>query len=168
MKEKNQPYHRVSISKYAKTGLTSSKPNFYRYAFLDSDDVPILTDMHHQEFYRQKRVKCRNTGEIYASVRECASSKNITEKMIRFVCENTRGQSAGPNKLSFCFLDNEDKEILYESHIKYDEKVELASKTQFGMYHTSKLNGYNNPELIINTETNPLDECVTQISAYLT
>ena len=26
----------------------------------------------------------------------------------------------------------------------------------------------DNPELIINTETNPLDECVTQISAYLT
>ena len=26
----------------------------------------------------------------------------------------------------------------------------------------------DNPELIVNTETNPLDECVTQISAYLT
>ena len=26
----------------------------------------------------------------------------------------------------------------------------------------------DNPALIINTETNPLDECVTQISAYLT
>jgi len=25
----------------------------------------------------------------------------------------------------------------------------------------------DNPELIVNTETNPLDECVTQISAYL-
>ena len=26
----------------------------------------------------------------------------------------------------------------------------------------------DNPELIINTETNPLDDCVTQMSAYLT
>ncbi len=26
----------------------------------------------------------------------------------------------------------------------------------------------DNPELIVNTETNPLDECVTQMSAYLT
>ncbi len=67
-----------------------------------------------------------------------------------------------------------------EAHIKCSLSI-CEERDVKGMYKKARRNEIkdfigihtdyeipDNPELIINTETNPLDECVTQISAYLT
>jgi len=67
-----------------------------------------------------------------------------------------------------------------EAHIKCSLSI-CEERDVKGMYKKARRNEIkdfigihtdyeipDNPELIVNTETNPLDECVTQISAYLT
>ena len=67
-----------------------------------------------------------------------------------------------------------------EAHIKCSLSI-CEERDVKGMYKKARRNDIkdfigidtdyeipDNPELIVNTETNPLDECVTQISAYLT
>jgi len=67
-----------------------------------------------------------------------------------------------------------------EAHIKCSLSI-CEERDVNGMYKKARRNEIkdfigihtdyeipDNPELIVNTETNPLDECVTQISAYLT
>ena len=66
-----------------------------------------------------------------------------------------------------------------EAHIKCSLSI-CEERDVKGMYKKARRNEIkdfigihtdyeipDNPELIVNTETNPLDECVTQISAYL-
>ena len=67
-----------------------------------------------------------------------------------------------------------------EAHIKCSLSI-CEERDVKGMYKKARRNEIkdfigihtdyeipDNPELIVNTETTPLDECVTQISAYLT
>ena len=67
-----------------------------------------------------------------------------------------------------------------EAHIKCSLSI-CEERDVKGMYKKARRNEIkdfigihtdyeipDNPELIVNTETNPLDECVTQISAYIT
>ena len=67
-----------------------------------------------------------------------------------------------------------------EAHIKCSLSI-CEERDVKGMYKKARRNEIkdfigihtdyeipDNPELIVNTETNPLDECVTQMSAYLT
>ena len=67
-----------------------------------------------------------------------------------------------------------------EAHIKCSLSI-CEERDVKGMYKKARRNEIkdfigidtdyeipDNPELIVNTETNPLDECVTQIFAYLT
>ena len=42
--------------------------------------------------------------------------------------------------------------------MKYDKKAEKESKTKYGMFHTSQLNGYNKPERIFDSKKEIIDE----------
>jgi len=90
-----------------------------RYAYLDLDNVPILTEGHSQLNYigkrtDSKRIKNLINGKIYKNLLEASIEYNVSKSSID---QSAKGKYMTlKNKWVFCYLDNNGNELLTENH----------------------------------------------------
>lgn len=95
--------------------------NDTRYAYLDLNNLPILTDGHSMKSYvgkrtDTKRVKNLINGKIYENSKDASIEYNVHKNTIE---GNAKGDYMTlKGKWVFCYLDNEGNELLTDNHIK--------------------------------------------------
>lgn len=137
---------RPGITRSAKTGIPTINNNLY--VFLDIENNPILTDGHLKNKTRTKRVKNRNTGKIYNNAKEAAEKNNLSANAINSVCN---GGQFTANGYSFCFIDDDQNEILKEKHIEQDNRRKESENRQYAAYFIEDIN-YEKPMLFDSTK----------------
>jgi hypothetical protein len=118
-KEKDQ---RPGIKKSCDTGRPTISGN--RYAWLDVDGNPALTDGHRKELPRTRRVKNLSTQKTFESIKEAAIVHSLRPQLIQSVCTGKYQSCKG---MSFCYIDDDGNEQLTESHRKYVVKQERGN-----------------------------------------
>lgn len=116
-KLENHPLSRIRLC--CKTGKMLNDGT--RYAYLDLNDEPIITEGHSTNTYVGKRedskkVKNLINGKVYDSIKEVSEEYKLSSSSIE---GNVNGKYMTlKNKWVFCYLDNEGNEILTEKHYK--------------------------------------------------
>ena len=144
--DKNEIDSRPGITRSAKTGIPTVNNNLY--VFLGIDGNPIFTDGHLKNKTRTKRVKNRDTGKIYNSVKEAAEKNSVSAGVIGGVC---KGDYFTVNGYSFCFLDDDQNEILKPKHLENDKRKKEKYNRQFAAYLIED-NNYENPKVFDTTK----------------
>ena len=93
----NEIDSRPGITKSAETGVPTINNNLY--VFLDLDGQPKYKDGHKKKISRTKKIKNRDTGKIYNSVKEAAEKNSVSAGVISGVCN---GDYFTANGYSFC------------------------------------------------------------------
>lgn len=108
-----------------------------RYAWLDLDDNPILTEGHKKELPRTKSVKNLSTGKTFSSIKDAAQVFHLRYGMVQAVCS---GKYKTVKGMSFCYLDEDGKEILKPSHQRW---LEWQKQSQIMGYAAYSINDSN-------------------------
>ncbi len=113
-----------------------------RYAYLDLDDNPILTEGHNKELYigkreDQRKVKNLITGEIFNNVQEVAKKYNISSSCADGGARGDYMTTKG--KYVFCFLDEEGNELITERHKKGLEMLKAKNDIKYVAWHIDDL-----------------------------
>jgi hypothetical protein len=137
---------RPGITRSAEEGIPTIKGNLY--AFLDLDGNQILTDGHKKNKSRTKKVKNRITDTVYNSSKEAAEKNNVTASSINDVCN---GKTFTSNGFSFCFIDDNDNEILYDKHHEHDNRKKEKENLQYAAYLIEDSN-FENPYIFDTTK----------------
>lgn len=109
-----------------------------RYAYLDIEDNPILTEGHSKNQYigqrkSSKKIKNLINGKIYNNISEVVNEYNISSS-----CADgaARGNyMTAKNKWVFCFLDENGKEIITERHKKGLKKIQNQDAIKYVVWH---------------------------------
>jgi hypothetical protein len=102
-----------------------------RYAWLDAEQEPVLTDGHRNQIPRGRRVKNLLTGQISDSAAVAAKAVGVPVKMLQAVCNGDYRSCSG---LSFCYLDDEGAEVLKSSHQRYLARKKAEASTAYAAY----------------------------------
>lgn len=117
-----------------------------RYAYLDLDDNPILTEGHTKEHYIGKRNDTRKiknliNGKIYNNISELESEYNITSSYLN---DAARGKyMVVKEKWVFCYLDEKGNELITEKHKKGLEKLKNKNAIKYAAWHVDDVNMEN-------------------------
>jgi len=116
-----------------------------RYAYVDLDDNPILTEGHMQDHYigkNAKKVKELVSGTIYKNANEAAKKYNLSS-----IAPYAEGRLLiAKNQFIFCYLDESNNEIITEQHKIALEKIKDKNKNKYVVwqdhlfYETAKEN----------------------------
>jgi len=126
VKEKDS---RPGITRSAEKGIPTINGNLY--AFLDLEKNPILKDGHKKNKSRTKKIKNRFTNTVYNSVKNAAKKNDVTTSSISDVCN---GKTFTSNGYSFCFIDDNNNEILYDKHHEHDNRKKEKENLQYAAY----------------------------------
>jgi hypothetical protein len=113
-----------------------------RYAYLDLDDAPILTEGHNENTYTGQRVNIKRiknliNGKIFDSITEASQEYSISDASIQG-CASGK-YSTLKNKWVFCYLDKNGTELLTEKHKKGLEKLKKAGQTKYVAWYVDDL-----------------------------
>ena len=119
-----------------KTGKMTSDGT--RYAYLDLEDIPILTEGHNKEHYIGKRndtrkVKNLINGKIYNNISEVVSEYNVSSSCADGAARGT--YMVVKDKWVFCFLDENGSELITEKHKKGLEKLKNKNAIKYAAWH---------------------------------
>jgi len=139
--ERRGPDRRPSIKTSCEKGLPTINGN--RYAFIDIEGNPILTKSHNKSLPRTRRVKNLNTGTIYNSLADAAKSSGASENIIQGCCKGKYKTAGG---LVFCYVNDNDEEMLTETHRRYHTEMEQKKNLAFAAW---KIEDFERKHLII-------------------
>ena len=142
----NEIDSRPSITKSAETGVPTINNNLY--VFLDLDGQPKYKDGHKKKISRTKKIKNRDTGKIYNSAKEAAEKESVSASAISGVCN---GDYFTANGYSFCYVDDDAKDVLKDKHKEYDKRKEIKENRQYAAYLIEDKD-YENPKLFDTTK----------------
>ncbi len=114
-----------------------------RYAYLDLNDNPILREGHNKEIYlgdrrRSKKVKNLINGKTYENSQAAAEEYDVSVSTIDGAA---RGKyMTVKEKYVFCFLDDDDNEIITGSHRQGLEKIREKDLIKYVAWHTDDAN----------------------------
>jgi hypothetical protein len=146
--ERKGPDKRSGIKCSCETGRSTIKGN--RYAFLDMEGNPILKECHKKSLPRTKRVKNLNTGTIYDSLANAAKLCGGSMNIIQGCC---KGKYKTANGMVYSYVDDNDEEILTETHLRY--KAEMEQKKNLA-YAAWKIDDTECKQLVIADTTEKL------------
>lgn len=126
---------RLGIKKACDTGRPSLSGN--RYAYLDINNNPLMTEAHKKELPRTKRVKNLSTGRVFDSVNEAARVHNASRSQVQAVCTGKYHTCKG---MPYCYVDDDGKEQLTATHYKYRDKQNKAATTAYAAYSIEDIN----------------------------
>ncbi len=150
--DRKSPDRRPGIKKSCETGLPTIRGN--RYAYLDMDGNPVLQEGHKKALPRNQRVKNLNTGIIYDSIAEAANTCGASRNMVQATCTGKYKTARG---IPFCYVDDNDKEILTETHRRFQTEVEQKRNIAFAAW---KIDDTNREKMIIFDTTKELGNIV--------
>jgi hypothetical protein len=115
-------------------------PDNTRYAYLNINNVPILTKGHEKDEFigkRARKIKNLINGKVYNNVNEVSKEYKISKS-----CAD--GAARGEymillKKWVFCFLDENGNEILTENHKKGLEKIKNIGSDKYVAWYVDDL-----------------------------
>ena len=129
--EKHEQDCKSTIIRSCNTGCRTLHNNLY--AWLELDGNPRLTKYHEiGGSARTKRVKELETGKIYESVQVAAKAYNISPHCVQSVCQG--GYNATKSGLVFCYVDQDNIELLTNRHKQYARKKLDNANSHYAVY----------------------------------
>lgn len=150
--ERKGPDSRPAIKKSCETGRTTLRGN--RYAYLDMDCSPVLKEGHKKSLPRTRRVKNLNTGTIYESLANAAKSSGASQNIIQGCCT---GKYKTANGKVFSYVDDNDEEILTETHKRFRTEMEQKKNLAFAAW---KIEDIERKHLVIKDTAKKLAELI--------
>jgi len=126
---RKSPDNRPGIKSSCETGRPTLTGN--RYAYLDLDGSPILKEGHTKTLQRTRRVKNLTTGATYESLAHAAKSTKASQNIIQGCCTGKYKTASG---LVFAYIDDQDQEILTETHRRYQAEIEQSKNFGLGAW----------------------------------
>lgn len=150
--ERKGPDSRPGIKSSCETGLTTINGN--RYAYLDMEGSPVLKEGHKKSLPRTRRVKNLNTGTIYDSLADAAKSSGASQNAIQGCCT---GKYMTANGMVFSYVDDNDEEMLTETHQRYRSEMEQKKNLAFAAW---KIDDIERKHLVIENTAKKLAELI--------
>jgi hypothetical protein len=120
-----------TIKKSCDAGRRTPHNNIY--AWLDIDGNPILTELHKKGgLPRTKRLKHLETGKIFSNIKDAAQAYGINYNNIQNVCVGS--QKTTGKGLVFCYVDDEDNDILTQIHKEYQNEQSENKYKYYAIY----------------------------------
>jgi hypothetical protein len=124
--DRKSPDSRPGIKNSCEKGRPTQRGN--RYAFLDLEGNPILTEVYKKALPRTQRVKDLYMGKIYDSVTEASKSSGASKNIIQGCCIGKYKTARG---IPFCYVGNDGEEMLTETHKAYKAEMEHKKSIAF-------------------------------------
>lgn len=150
--ERKGPDKRPGIKSSCETGRPTINGN--RYVYIDIEGNPVLKEGHKKSLPRTRRVKNLNTGTIYDSLADAAKSSGASQNIIQGCCTGKYKTASGT---AFCYVDDNDEEMLTETHQRYQAELEHKKNLAFAAW---KIDDVERERLVIADTAERLAELI--------
>jgi hypothetical protein len=150
--ERRGPDKRPGIRSSCETGRPTLNGN--RYAYIDIEGNPVLKEGHKKALPRTRRVVNLNTGTIFDSLADAAKSSGASQKNIQACCRGAYKTASG---MVFCYVGDNDEELLTETHQRYRAELEQRKNLAFAAW---KIDDVERKHLVIADTAKRLAELI--------